>query len=135
MLIQTQLSKRLETFSQDFAQFLESTSNFKNFWRKRWPWKFQIVKVMVRQMFKYSRFITLFYGQYVKGSSAVVKSPWEYSHPIVLSLWGKQTWKISFLLIFEILRLIVKHWLPMTRIFFVIFGICRNYFKCNYLKN
>ena len=37
MTIQTQLSKRLETFSQDFAQFLESTSNFKNFEEKDDP--------------------------------------------------------------------------------------------------
>ena len=29
---------------------------------------------------------------------------------------------------------LLKHWLPMTSILFVIFRICRNYIKCNYLK-
>ena len=29
----------------------------------------------------------------------------------------------------------LKHWLSMTSILFVIFGVCRNYIKCNYLKD
>ena len=30
---------------------------------------------------------------------------------------------------------LLKHWLPITSILFVIFGMCRYYIKCNYLKN
>ena len=39
------------------------------------------------------------------------------------------------LVIFEHLGIFVKHWLPMTGILFVIFGIWRIYFKYNYLKH
>ena len=37
--------------------------------------KLQTVKVMVRQISEWPRFIAPFYGQHVKGSQTLVKSP------------------------------------------------------------
>ena len=51
-------------------------------------------------------------GQDVKGSQTLVKSPWDYFYQIVLSLWGKITWKTSLLLIFELLRHFFKTLFP-----------------------
>ena len=73
--------------------------------------KLQTVKVMVRQISEWPRFIAPFYGQHVKGSQTLVKSPWEYFYQIIFSLWENLTWKTSQLVIFELLRVFVK---PLT---------------------
>ena len=67
--IQMELSKNLKTFSQHFAQFLESTLNLKHFERKHDPRSLCIFQIndcegVVRQMFKFPRFIQPFYGQH-----------------------------------------------------------------------
>ena len=111
--IQMQLYKILKTFSQHFAQLVQSTSNFKHFERNilMLPYVFSklpTVKRTVTQMFKYHRVIAPFYGQHVKRSKTLVKCPWEYFYKFSLSLCSKLTWESSLLLIFELLRVFIK---------------------------
>ena len=51
-----------------------------------------------------------------------------------ITLKGK-TWKISPLLIFEMLGVFVTHWLPMASILFGIVRIWSSLFNCSYHKN
>ena len=76
-----------------------------------------------------------FYSQHVQRCKTLAKSPWEYFYQISLSFWAKMTCEMSLLLILEFLRVLIKHWLPIKSILCVIFGICRFYMKCNFLKN
>ena len=108
-----QLSKILKTFSQHFAQLVQSTSNFKHFERNilMLPYVFSklpTVKRTVTQMFKYHRVIAPFYRQHVKRSKTLVKCPWEYFYKTCLLLWSKLTWETSLLLIFELLRVFIE---------------------------
>ena len=139
--IEMQLYKILETFSQHFAQLVQSTSNFKQFEKKMFllPYvfsKFPTVKGTVTQMFKYHRAIAPSYGQHVKQSKTLVKCPWEYFYQTCLLLWSKLTWETSLSYWYlNSCESLLRHWLPITGILFVIFAICRYYIKCNDLKN
>ena len=70
-------------------------------------WKLQNVKDFVRSMFKNPRFITPFDSQHVKAPQALVKTAWQYFYQISSSLWAKLTWKMSLLVICEILEVTV----------------------------
>ena len=67
--------------------------------------------------------------------NGLMKSGWEHFYHIFWSLREEMICKISHLLKLEILRCLLTHWLPMTRILFGIVRICSSLFKCNYLKN
>ena len=66
--------------------------------------KLKIGKDLVRQLSKKVRFRRSFDSQHVKGSQIRVKSQWEHFYHIFSSLWGELIWKISPLLLCEILR-------------------------------
>ena len=65
--------------------------------------KLQTVKDLVRPISKKHRLRTPFDSQHVEGSQTLVKSVWEHFHQIFSSLWEKLIWKISPLVIREIL--------------------------------
>ena len=111
--IQIQVYKTLKTFSQHFAQIVQSTSKFEHFEKKMFLLaylfsKLPTVKGTVTQMFKYHRVIAPSYGQRVKRSKTLVKCPWEYFYQNCLLLWSKLTWETSLLLIFELLRVFIE---------------------------
>ena len=77
--IQLQLSLKLKNFSEFFAPFPESTSNFKHFEKKKIIViarlrTLQAVKSLVRFITKKHCFGTPFDSQHVKGSKTLVKS-------------------------------------------------------------
>ena len=65
--------------------------------------KLQTAKDLVRPMSKKRRFRTPFDSQYVKRSQTLLKSGWQHFCQIFSSLWGNLTWKMSFLVIYEVL--------------------------------
>ena len=71
-LIQMQLSEKRKTFSQYFLAFMEVSSNFKYFWKKKmivmanvFP-KLQTVKILVRPLSQKCRFRKRYDSQHVK---------------------------------------------------------------------
>ena len=70
--------------------------------------KLLTVKDLVRPLSKKRRFRTFFDSQHVKGSQTLVKSAWERFYQIFVSLWVEIIWKISPLLIYEILGVFVN---------------------------
>ena len=77
--IQMQLSLKMETFSDFFVPFLQSTSNFKHFEKKMIVIapllrNLKTVKDLVRLLSKKHCFRTPFDSQHVKGSQTLVKS-------------------------------------------------------------
>ena len=70
--------------------------------------KLQAVKDVVRQMSKKPLFRTLFNSQHVKWSETLVKSAWHLFYDNLWSLCAKLTWKMSLLVICEILGLFVN---------------------------
>ena len=66
------------------------------------------MKGLARPLFKRRRFRTPFDSQDVKASQTVVKSAWECFYYIFWSLWGKIIWKITPLVICEILGVFVN---------------------------
>ena len=68
-----QLSKKQKAFSQYFAAFEKSTSNFEHFENKMSLIADETVKD-VNQMFKKPDFRTPFDNQHVKGSQTLLKS-------------------------------------------------------------
>ena len=106
--IQVQLSLQPTIFSDFFVSFLESISNFKLFEKKMIVIatlfrKFQTLKDLVRPLFKKHRFRNCFDNQHVKESQSPVKSAKEDIHRIFSSLWETLIWKISPLVICQIL--------------------------------
>ena len=97
-----QLSKKQKRNSEIFAPYPKSTSKFKNFAKKMTLIayvfsKLQIAKDFVRQMSIKRLFRIPFDNQHVKGSQRFVTS----------SLWGKLTWKMSLLVIYENLQMMM----------------------------
>ena len=68
-------------------------------------WKLETVKDLVTPPSKKYRFRTPFDSQHTKGSQTLVKSSGEHFQHIFSSLWENLTWKISPLVISEILGL------------------------------
>ena len=70
--------------------------------------KLQTVKILLRPLSKKRCFRTRFGSQHVKASQILAKSPWEHFYPVSWSLLGKLTWKISPLILGEMLRVFVN---------------------------
>ena len=94
------------TICSDFiVPFLESTSNFKHFEKKKMIaiptlfQKLQNVKNLVGPFSKKHRSRTPFVSQHVKGSQTLVKYSEEHFHQIFSSLWETLILKISPLVI------------------------------------
>ena len=111
--ITVQLSKKLKAFSQFFVPYLEFISTFKHFEQKTsvivniFP-QLPIVKDLVRAFSKKRCFRTPFDSQHVKESRTLLKSAWEQFYHIFSSLWEKLIWKMSLLVICEMLEAIVN---------------------------
>ena len=139
-IIQMILCKSLKTFSQHFAQFLRSTSNFKHYEKKMTLVAFvfsklHILKGTVTQMFEEHRVIAPFYGQHVERSKTLVRC--HESTFIKLLCHSGENWlgkppPYWYLSSYES---VLKHWLTIRCIVFLIFWICRYFIKCSYLKN
>ena len=65
--------------------------------------KLQTVKILVRPLSKKRRFRRLFDRQYVKVPQILAKSQWQPIYRVCSSFWGKLVWKMSPLLLGEIL--------------------------------
>ena len=68
----------------------------------------QTAKDLLRAMSKNRRFRTHFDSQCVKGFQTYVKSAWQHFHHTFSSLRAKLTWKMSLIVISEIVGLFVK---------------------------
>ena len=107
------LSLNPKTFSDSFLPFLDSSSNFKHFEKKMIVIatlfrKLQTLKDLVRPLSKNQPFRAPFYSENVKGSQTLVKSSWEHFHHIFPSLRENRIWKISALVICQILEVFRK---------------------------
>ena len=94
--------------------------------------KLRTAKNVLREMFKKPRFRTSFDGQHANASQTLLKSARKHYYHIFLSLWVKWSWKMSLLVILEILGLFVS---TLTG---VLFGIVRSdhkQFKRNFIRN
>ena len=69
--------------------------------------KLQIVKNLVRSLSKKRLVRTPFASQHINREQTFVKSSWQNSYQISSSPWGKVIWKISPLVICEILGVFV----------------------------
>ena len=65
--------------------------------------KLQTVKILVRPRSKKRSFRSAFDSQHVKASEILAKSPWECFYHVFSSLSGKLIWKMSPLVLAEIL--------------------------------
>ena len=81
------------------------------------------------------RFKKPFGNQRVNGFQAPLKVARHHYYPFFPWIPGKLSWKKTALLWSKILRLLLKHWLPMTRITAAICRIFGNNFQRYYLKN
>ena len=70
--------------------------------------KLQTVKILVRPLSKKRPFRTRFERQYVKASQILPKSPWESIYHVFSSFSGKLIWKMSPLVLGEILGVFVN---------------------------
>ena len=70
--------------------------------------KLQTVKILVRPRSKKRSFRTAFDSQHVKASEILAKSPWECFYHVFSSLSGKLIWKMSPLVLAEILGVFVN---------------------------
>ena len=65
--------------------------------------KLQNLKNFVRPLCKKRYFVTRFDSQHVKMSQILEKSPWEHFYHVFSSFWGMLIWKMSPLVVGEIL--------------------------------
>ena len=97
---------------RNFLRRIWNLHQFLNILKKRPPSqhipKLWIAKDVIRQMFKRSCFRTPFQSQHGKGSQTLLQSPQQHLYPIFSSLRGIMNWKISLLVICEILGVLVK---------------------------
>ena len=70
--------------------------------------KLQTVKNLIRPLSKKRRFRTRFDSQHFKASEIFVKSPWEHFYHVFASFSGKLIWKMSPLVLGEILGVFVN---------------------------
>ena len=111
--IQMQLSEIQKIFLQFLVPFLESTSNFEHFEKKRMAWanafpKIQTVKNFVTPLCKKRCFRTPLGSRHVKVLRRLVKSPWGFFYHVLSSIWRKLIRKKSPLGLGEIYRVFVN---------------------------
>ena len=70
--------------------------------------KLQTVKTLVRPLYKKGRFRTRFDIQHVKASEILAKAPWERFYHVFSLLPGNLIWKMSPLVLAEILLVFVN---------------------------
>ena len=70
--------------------------------------KLQTVEILVISLSKKCRFRTRFDSQHVKASQVLPKSPWEHFYHVFSSFSGKLIWKMSPLVLREILVVFVN---------------------------
>ena len=70
--------------------------------------KLQIVQDLVKPLSRKHCFGTSFDSQHVKESQTLVNSAWKLFYHIFSSIWWELIWKISLLLEFDILGIIVN---------------------------
>ena len=111
--IQMQLSEKWKTFSHFLFHFL-NLQNTLNILKGKiivianvFP-KLEIVKKFVRTLSKKRRFRKRFESQLVKASQILAKSQWEHFSHVFSSLWGNLIWKMSPLVLGEILGVFVN---------------------------
>ena len=85
-------------------------------------------------MSKKPHFRTTLDSQHAKGSQTLLEDERQHFYHIFRSVWGKLSWKISLLVICEILGLFVNTLTADDNCFFRKGEICCNEFKRNYLK-
>ena len=109
--------KKPKVFSQLFVPFVESTSILNIL--KKWMIvianefsKLETVKILLRSLSKSCCYRTCFDSQYVKASQIILKSPWERFCHVFSSFSGKLIWKMSPLVLGEILLVFVKKLTP-----------------------
>ena len=91
------------------ALFLKSKPNFKHLERKDYLFhKLQTTKNLVRPMCKKRYFRTPLDSQHVRESQTLVRSTWQQLCHIFSLVWEKLSWKMSLLLILEILGLFIN---------------------------
>ena len=104
---------KTKPFSQIFVPFLESTSNFEYFENNMivianvLP-NLETVKVLLKPVSKKRRFRIPFDSQHVKASQMPAKSPWESFYEVFLSFSVRLIWKMSPLVLSEILGVFVE---------------------------
>ena len=86
-------------------------------------------------MSKRSHFRTPFDCQHVEGSQTLLKSVRLHFYHIISSFWEKLSWKMCFLMIFEILGLFLNILIAGDRYSLLMRRRFRNQFKPNYLRN
>ena len=89
----------------------------------------QTVKNLLGPLSKKCGFRTRFDRQHLKPSQIIVKCPWERFYQVFWSLSGKLVWKMSPLVLVEILGVFLIHWLPMAWILIKIVRICNSELK------
>ena len=132
--IQMQLSEKRKNFLEFFVPFLDSTSKFKHFEKKKmmvmanvFP-KLQTMKNFVRPLCKNPCFGTRFNSQDAKVSGILEEPTWEHFCHEFSSFWDKSIWKLTPLLFREIFGCFLTHWLLMASIRLKICRICN--FPC-----
>ena len=122
---------KTKIFFSIFFSFLESTWSCKALEKRMmviadvFP-KLQTVKNFVRPFYKKRRFGKHFDNQHVKVSQILVKSPWEPFCHVFSSFWQKLIWKMSTVLLGEILGMFlnkltaegkypIEHWENLPR--------------------
>ena len=111
--IQMQLCQKRNTFSQYFVLLGEFTANFKRFEKKMIVIAnvlpiLQTVEDLVGPLSKKRHFRTSFYSQHVKLSQTLLKPTWDHFYHISSSLWGEMICKVSPLVKFQILGVLVN---------------------------
>ena len=108
-----QLSEKQKIFPEFFFH-LWNLHQFFNLFKERtiaianlFP-KLQTVKILVRPLSKKHRFRTRFGSQHVKASQIVPKSPWDRFNHVFSSFSAKLIWKVSPLMLGEILGVFVN---------------------------
>ena len=97
--------------------------------------KLETVKNFIRPLCKKRSFRTPFDSQHVKVSQIIAKPPSERFYHVFSSFWEKLIWKISPVLLGEILRTFLNRLIARASILLKIDRICDSQFKCNYLRS
>ena len=87
--------------------------------------KLETVNILFRPVSKKRRFRTSLESQHVKAFQIHANSPWEHFDHVFSSFSGKLVWKMSPLVLGEVIVLFVNNWLRMASVLFKIGRICK----------
>ena len=97
--------------------------------------KLKTVKVFLRPLSKRCRFRTCFDSQHVRASQILANFSWGQFFHAFSSFSVRLIWKLSPLVLGEMLGEFVNTLNAVTNILLKILRICHSEFKCKYLKN